>query len=52
MTSTCSLFWPADFMRRPWELGNGRIARAEDEGAVRAVRAAMDEATAAAKAQK
>ena len=18
MTSTCSLFWPADFMRRPW----------------------------------
>ena len=32
-----------------WELGSHRIARAEDETAVRAVRAAMDEATAAAK---
>jgi hypothetical protein len=30
------------------ELGNGRIARPEDEGAVRAVRASMDEATAKA----
>ena len=30
-----------------WELGSHRIARAEDETAVRAVRAAMDEATAA-----
>jgi hypothetical protein len=33
-----------------WELGNGRITRAEDEGAVRAVRASMGEATATAKA--
>jgi hypothetical protein len=33
-----------------WELGNGRIARPEDEAAVRAVRKAMDEATAAARA--
>ena len=32
-----------------WELGSHRIARAEDEAAVRAVWAAMDEATAAAK---
>jgi hypothetical protein len=30
-----------------WELGSGRIAWAEDEAAVRAVWAAMDEATAA-----
>ena len=30
-----------------WELGSHRIARAEDETVVRAVRAAMDEATAA-----
>jgi hypothetical protein len=32
-----------------WELGSGRIAWAEDEAAVRAVWAAMDEATAAAR---
>jgi len=32
-----------------WELGSHRIARAEDETVVRAVRAAMDEATAAAR---
>ena len=32
-----------------WELGSHRIARAEDEGAVRAVLTAMDEATAAAR---
>jgi hypothetical protein len=32
-----------------WELGSHRIARAEDEAAVRAVWAAMDEATAAAR---
>ena len=32
-----------------WELGSARIAWAEDEAAVRAVWAAMDEATAAAR---
>ena len=32
-----------------WELGSDRIARAEDETVVRAVWAAMDEATAAAR---
>ncbi len=32
-----------------WELGSHRNAWAEDEAAVRAVRAAMDEATAAAR---
>jgi hypothetical protein len=42
MTSTCSLFWLDDFMRRPWEAEKGTIGRshspfmpANDEGTLK-----------------